>query len=599
MDIAEDAERKLILGTITSVKGSSAQVEIDVSTTRCRATVGTFIQIAVPDTSLIGMVTELRREPCSSDGQIVMEAGVSLLGEIAVDRLGNKDFRRGVSEYPVVGDEITIMNTDDLRLIFEAGPAERVHVGSLRQDRSINVSVDIENFISKHFAVLGSTGVGKSSGLAVILRRVIKEAANLRILLIDGHNEFGSSFGDDASIINSENLSLPFWLFNFDEIVDVFFSGLPPISDEVEILAELIPLAKSSYSQSRETSRKPTLKRTTAQNTGFTVDTPVPYVLQDLLALIDERMGRLENRSSRLHYHRLAARIEGIRFDPRYAFMFENANVGGDTMGDLLARLFRLDSASQPLSILQLAGLPSEVNDAVVCVVCRMAFDLGLWSEGAFPLLVVCEEAHRYAAADRSSGFNPARRAISRIAKEGRKYSIFLGLVTQRPAELDTTIISQCGTLLALRLANETDQALLRSALPDAAGSLLDFLPSLGTREVIGFGEGFSLPARFIFDELPDEFLPHPKTMGAGISADGCTDAGDRIGLAIERWRQASMVRSDSDLPTNQHRRSEEPKTLPGSATKGLKSGLLQSEPDLNRDTVPGHSRSASPISRF
>ena len=137
-------------------------------------------------------------------------------------------------------------------------------------------------------------------------------------------------------------------------------------------------------------------------------------------------------------YHKLIPRIETVRNDPRYAFMFDNANVGGDTMGETLRQLFRLPPNGKPMTIMQLAGFPAEVVDSVVSVLCRMAFDFGMWSDGAFPLLFVCEEAHRYAPADRTIGFGPTRKAISRIAKEGRKYGVFLGLVTQRPAELDS-----------------------------------------------------------------------------------------------------------------------------------------------------------------
>ena len=129
------------------------------------------------------------------------------------------------------------------------------------------------------------------------------------------------------------------------------------------------------------------------------------------------------------------------------------------------------------MTIMQLAGFPAEVVDCVVSVLCRMAFDFGLWSDGVSPLLFVCEEAHRYASADRNIGFGPTRKAVTRIAKEGRKYGVYLGLVTQRPAELDATIISQCNTLFAMRLANDRDQALLRSAVSDAAANLLSSCP--------------------------------------------------------------------------------------------------------------------------
>jgi hypothetical protein len=199
----------------------------------------------------------------------------------------------------------------------------------------------------------------------------------------------------------------------------------------------------------------------------------------------------------------------------------------------------------RPMTVMQLAGFPVEVVDAVVSVLCRLAFDFGLWSDGAAPLLFVCEEAHRYAAADRSIGFGPTRRAISRIAKEGRKYGVFLGLVTQRPAELDPTIISQCSTLFVMRMANDRDQALVRAAVSDAAANLLSFVPSLGTREVFAFGEGVALPVRMVFAELPPEMLPSSDVLGS-VRADASRIGPGFIASVVERWRGAMMSQKSS-----------------------------------------------------
>jgi uncharacterized protein len=256
-------------------------------------------------------------------------------------------------------------------------------------------------------------------------------------------------------------------------------------------------------------------------------------------------MGKLENRSLRMTYHRLITRIESVGNDPRYAFMFENANVGGDTMADVLTQLFRLPPGEKPMTIMQLAGFPSEVVDAVVSVICRLAFDFGLWSDGAVPLLFVCEEAHRYASADRSVGFGPTRRAISRIAKEGRKYGVYLGLVTQRPAELNPTSLSQCSTIFAMRMTNDRDQAILRSAVSDAAGNLLSFLPSLATGEVFAFGEGVALPTRLKLKTLPSQLLPKseavaPERFGVGVNQDF-------IVSVLERWRGATTSKPSFD----------------------------------------------------
>jgi hypothetical protein len=220
--------------------------------------------------------------------------------------------------------------------------------------------------------------------------------------------------------------------------------------------------------------------------------------------------------------------------------MFENANVGGDTMSDILATLFRLEPNGQPMTVMQVAGLPIEVVDAVVCVVARMAFDFGLWSDGAIPILFVCEEAHRFAPADRAVGFAPTRRTLMKIAQEGRKYGVCLGLVTQRPAELDPTIISQCNTLFAMRLPNERDQAILRSTVTDSMANLLAFVPSLGTREVVAFGEGVPVPARLTFKELPADRLPRSETFRRSeIDSEA---GGERafVRMVIERWRAAA-----------------------------------------------------------
>ena len=169
----------------------------------------------------------------------------------------------------------------------------------MQQDASVTAHVDIEELLSKHFAILGSTGVGKSTGVSLLLNEILKSRPNLRIFLLDVHNEYGRCFGDRALVLNPRNLKLPFWLFNFEEMVDVLFGGRPDVPEELEVLADVIPLAKGIYTQHLNADRAGS-KRVGARAVGYTVDTPVPYRLVDLLALIDERMGKLENRASRI-----------------------------------------------------------------------------------------------------------------------------------------------------------------------------------------------------------------------------------------------------------------------------------------------------------
>jgi DNA helicase HerA-like ATPase len=527
------------LGRVISVRGSQATVGIlqplMEEGEKARVTVGKFISIRTAQSLLIGVTTEvaLQTMPIAREHGYHAIAQLDLMGEIKADEQGAARFRRGMRSYPVIGDPAALMTAAELQLVYRAAGRTTIDIGHLHQDGAVGAYVQVDDLLCKHFAVLGSTGVGKSSGVVVILQEVMKTRPELRIFLIDPHNEYGHCFGEKAEVLNPRNLKLPFWLFNFDEVINVLFGGRSGVEPEVEILAEVIPLAKSSYVQQR------TIKRD-LKNVGFTVDTPVPYRLADLVALIDDRMGKLENRATRMQYHKLITRIETVRNDPRYAFMFENANVGGDTTIDLLRQLFRLPPTDKPITVMQLAGFPAEVLDAVVSVLCRMAFDFGLWSEGVFPLLFVCEEAHRYAPADHDLGFGPTRRAIARIAKEGRKYGVFLGLVTQRAAELDATILSQCSTLFAMRMVNDRDQALLRSAVSDAAANLSEFVPSLSTGEVLAFGEGVALPARLIFRQLPADQLPKSEARGLGEGAFA-EASHEFLASVLERWRGASM----------------------------------------------------------
>ena len=544
-------------GRVISVRGSQARVGLmaaaGLSPADVRATVGRFVSIRGVHSTIVAIITEVTREHSSTSEQYFASASVDLLGEIFGDQARQR-FRRGVTSYPAIDDTVDLITNQELRTIYAPTGSDQIDIGTLQQDPSVTAYVDVEEMLSKHFAVLGSTGVGKSSGVSLLLNEILKARPKLRIFLLDVHNEYGRCFGERALVLNPRNLKLPFWLFNFEEIVDVLFGGRPGVPEELEILTEVIPLAKGVYTHYQHSDRLG-LKRLDSNTNVYTTDTPVPYRLVDLISLIDQRMGRLENRSSRIVYHKLISRIETVRNDPRYTFMFENANVGGDTMAEVISHLFRLPANGRPMTVMQLAGFPVEVVDSVVSVLCRMAFDFGLWSDGVSPLLFICEEAHRYASADRGIGFGPTRKAVSRIAKEGRKYGVYLGLVTQRPAELDATIISQCSTLFTMRLANERDQTLLRSAVSDAAANLLSFVPSLGTREVLAFGEGVALPTRLRFKEVPAHQLPRSE---ATIATTPTTSSGHDthfVGSVLERWRGATSHRD----AMSEHSHAERP----------------------------------------
>ncbi|HMN86743.1 MAG TPA: DUF87 domain-containing protein [Bauldia sp.] len=535
------ADGAMALGHVISVSGSQAEVRLFPSSDPDdRITIGKLVAVATAISRVIGVVSRLSVADRSGAGDTGVAATVDFLGEIRRRDDGSVFFQKGVTDYPTYDDKVDLVRTDDISLIHHLGDGETIEVGRLQLDQAVPAFIDFDELLSKHFAILGTTGVGKSTAVSLILNRILEKKSNLRVFLIDPHNEYGNCFGDMAHVLNVKSLRLPFWLFNFEEIVDVFFRGRPGVEEETEILSELIPVAKAQFASNMRSERILVRKATSV---GYIADTPVPYRISDLLKLLTDRMGKLENRSSWMKYHRLVSRIESLGHDSRYTFMFNNVFIE-DLMADVIGDLFRMPLAGKPITVMQLAGLPSEVVDSVVSVVCRMAFEFGVWSDGAAPILVASEEAHRYAPADRKLGFGPTRKALSRIAKEGRKYGVFLAAITQRPADLDATILSQCSTIFAMRMANDRDQEIVTSATPDAGVSLLDFLPSLGIAEAIAFGEGVALPTRIHFDRLPAAQIPRAQS-GPRAKLHGSEEVdSDFIAAVVDRWREATTTNS-------------------------------------------------------
>lgn len=535
------------MGRIVSVTGSQAVVLLDQESDGAdgnppqRAELCTVLKIETPAAVLLGLVSALSVPvPSQEEGRPeVRIAEIELLGQIPRNGAGGWGvFQRGVSTYPSLGDKVYPAGAEELRSAYLSNNDQAVQIGTLRQDASIPAMIHVDELLGKHCAILGSTGTGKSCGVALILRAILQENPEAHILLLDPHNEYSSCFGDRAEVITPSDLQLPFWFLTFEELVEVVIGDHSGKEPEIEILAELIPAAKMRYAANRGRDSSLALKRGLGQIGSYTVDTPVPYRMSDLVAMIDERMGRLENRRDLMPYRQLKTRCEAISGDPRYAFMFGNLTIQ-DHMAEIIGRMFRVPVNGKPIAILELTGVPSEIVNVVVSVICRMTFDFALWGDGNVPVTLVCEEAHRYVPNNPDLGFEPARRAIARIAKEGRKYGVSLCVISQRPSELDPTILSQCNTVFAMRMSNDRDQAFVKAAIFDTAASLLDFLPSMGMREAIVFGDGVTLPGRIRFGDLPEEAMPKGRT--ASFTAKWQKGEKGRTYLenVVSRWRAA------------------------------------------------------------
>jgi DNA helicase HerA-like ATPase len=534
------------LAHIVSVSGSHAVALLErqdaIAGADSRIQIGALVKIVTPVSAVLGIVSAITAPMPTSEGeqQTLGLIEINLMGEVVLDAGKRLTFRRGVSALPTLGDGVLLADKHDLTRVYAPRQAASIQIGSLFQDNSVPARLLIDDLLAKHFLVVGSTGSGKSSALTCILQRLLAEHAHAHIVIMDVHNEYAASFGGLVEPITLGNFHLPFWMLDFPEMTAALVSRDGDHDAEVEILSEGVVHAKRKYSDSA-TSRAGGLARKSADSLVITVDTPTPFRMSDVISFIDEQLGRLERSQLTLPYRRLRARIETLVSDQRYNFMFGSLSVQ-DTMGDVLARLFRVPAEGRPISVIDLSTVPPEILDVVISVISRLAFDLAVWSKGGLPMLLVCEEAHRYAPAD-DRKFVPTRQALSRIAKEGRKYGLSLALVTQRPSELDSTIVSQCGTAIALRLSSERDQDVIRGSSYEGLSDLIEFLPLLGDREALVLGQGVSMPMRVRFDDLGKRNVPRNAT--AGFSKNWKTPNMDRQGLdaIVARWRNAGRER--------------------------------------------------------
>ncbi|MEJ1970400.1 MAG: DUF87 domain-containing protein [Rhizomicrobium sp.] len=499
-----------------------------------RVQIGALVKIVTPASTVMGLVSAVTSPMPNAEGAEEMGLiEINLSGEVGLDDHTKRlTFRRGVTQLPSIGDRVLFADRHDLTRVYAPPALASIKVGSLFQDPSVPARLLTDDLLAKHFIVVGSTGSGKSCALTAILQRLLYEHAGAHVVILDVHNEYSTAFDGMVERITLNNFNLPFWLLNFTELSAALASRDQHYDAEIEILSEGVVYAKKRYSEAAAGRAR----RPSEQTHVISVDTPTPFRLSDVTAYIDDQLGKLDRTRLTLPYRRLKTQIDSLVADQRYAFMFGSLTVQ-DTMTDVLSRLFRIPNEGRPITVVDLSTAPPEILDVIISVISRLAFDLAVWSNGAVPMLLVCEEAHRYAPAGADKTFVPTRQALSRIAKEGRKYALSLALVTQRPSDLDPNILSQCGTAVALRLSSERDQQCIRANTYEGMIDLLDFLPLLGDREAIVLGQGVSMPMRIKFDVLGKGNVP--KNMNAGFSKAWKTQKLERHSLdaIVTRWR--------------------------------------------------------------
>ncbi|RLB95417.1 MAG: ATPase [Deltaproteobacteria bacterium] len=538
----------LRIGRVIEVNGSRTIGELEASVDDLYRTyksrkytigqVGSIVKIESGDLLIFGIVISLRMEETDSTqantaGRTESSAKwieIELFGQGHKTGLGEAEFHfeRGISTYPLPGQAIYLATVEELRRIYAKPDKPTIKVGSVAQARGLPVHLLTNELLGKHFAILGTTGSGKSCAVALLIHSIIEEYPHSHIILLDPHNEYYRAFPEKAEIIDPTSLEIPHWLLTLEESIELFIGRTEHAATrQTNILKDAILQARKGFPDQAVPTEK------------ITVDTPVSYKLGDLVHNIEQAKAGLSASKAESH-EKILSKIRTLLEDKRFEFLLRPNDDVSDNLAELLAKLFRIPDQEKPLTIIDLSGVPSDVVDVVVSVLCRTIFDFALWNpkRSDIPLFLVCEEAHRYAPRSEEASFQPTKRALARIAKEGRKYGVGLALVTQRPSELSESILSQCNTIIALRMSNEQDQHFVRRALPDSVRSLVDALPALRTREALVVGEGTAVPVRMLFNEIPEDRQPHSADVPYAEAWQKEFGNEEMVKDVVKRWRE-------------------------------------------------------------
>lgn len=560
------------LGTVQDVQGATISIALDKDTVSGLAfidghgyrigQIGSFARITIGFTDLFGIVSQVGAGAVPEALAKVEPFGyrwmkVQLIGEGR--RSG--EFKRGISQYPTIGDEAHLVTEQDLIRIYGRSDAPNfVRVGSLASADSIPALIDVDRLITRHSAVVGTTGAGKSTTVANLLASLSDPARypSARIIVLDIHGEYHAALTDQATVfrVNADEtrgekpLFIPYWALSLDELLRVTpFRGLNDADRSA--LVEKVKQLKFSSLQAKA--------RNGVSADTMTVDTPVPFsihrlwyelhryvcsthtsqganqsdateaidqgpngqpMLGDIMGVIPPRyrpitqggQNRVYLSGAPLNIRRQIMATESLLRDSRYNFMFRpgpwcpqptHQNLDAQPTEDIDVLLKSWVGGDKPITILDLSGVPVSILMDLVGVLLRLLFDALFWArylpEGGRtrPLLFVLEEAHAYL---NSGNDGAASTAARRIVKEGRKYGLGAMIVSQRPAEIDPTILSQCGTMFAMRLANASDRSHITGTVSDNLEGLFSMLPSLRTGEAIIVGEAVHLPLRALID---------------------------------------------------------------------------------------------------
>ena len=587
------------IGQVASVSGAVLRVRLDDKGASARiGRVGLSVRISVGEAQVYGI--------CQQAGHDAAPEGLREKGEkgamchwLTVVLFGeeiNGRFARGVGQSPAVGDVVCLASNEDMQRIYgwQEGRKGVVSVGEIAGAEDIPAQVDIGNLVSRHSVVVGSTGVGKSNLVTVLLESLAhKMFTSARTMVIDPHGEYAAALGDNARVFRirpdlskgERHLWVPFWALPFSELQSLALGDMTE-NQETALRDIILEMKKQSAEQ----------LASSPQRDGMTADSPVPFSIKKLWFELDkferitftsstpQHSGNATNalepgdaqklrpaRYPAAHpmnqapYKNAAKRnlerqIDLLRsrlLDARYKFLFSpgdgyEPDLEGRVEHDLDQLVSDWVGHDRPVTVFDMSGLPTDVLPIVVGTMLRVIYDMLFWSHDlpiggrSQPLLTVIDEAHLFVTEGAES---PAHRTLSMIAKEGRKYGVGLMLVTQRPSELDTTVLSQCGSVIALRMTNRADRAKVAAAVPDDLGGLVDQLPQLRTGEGVFLGEVMPIPSRVRIRKAADKPVGDSPLLPEAWMSEKRPDAAD-YERALIKWRAQSAQAEPGATPS-------------------------------------------------
>ena len=572
-----DPIQNLAIGKIIEVDGSRMVAELDPGLTELSRVYagetypigqfGSIVRIHFGRRLIYALVGRLRMKaeyevergavPRAAPDERIVEADLFGEGEWTYDESGRGrlQFERGVATYPLPQQTVYLTPKAELRSIYGHFKGAVIRIGEHVGAGGAPCYAELNELLGKHTAILGSTGAGKSAAVAAIIHSVIGRGTEEnygkwrpQVVILDPHNEYGKAFQGHKRLSTDEGtLSLPYWLLDLDETIGLL------IGKTEYAATSQANIVKNALLSARSATAKDVLGLDPSK---LTVDSPVPYVLGDpaglnefgeldgvkyeigLVGAINAQRPNNKSRKDHEDYNKVLRKLDSLLKDERLSFMMKGWDGSEDPMPSVLAQILG-DGAV--VRIVDLSGVPNEIAGTASAAVARTLFSMKIWQSvaerEASPVVLVCEEAHRYVPNSGEAQYEAAQSAIKRIAKEGRKYGVGLFLVSQRPSEVETTVLSQCNSWIVLRITNEADRAHVRGVLPDSMAGLTKMLSGLRRQEAIFVGQAAMLPSRVMIRDLENDQLPKSSDIDfdKGWQTDGMSEVA--LKAVSDRWR--------------------------------------------------------------